>query len=374
MGKKTTVYRNLVLVLLLSLFFSLQPAYAVSDDTVLKKDMSGGRVAELQKGLKQLGFFSQSPTGYYGEVTEAAVIDFQKEYGLAADGMAGESTFDKLNNLLEEVTNRPLLKKGMNSPQVAALQSDLKQLGFFALNPTGYYGDATEDAVVKLQKKHGMDPDGKVGTDTYKRIDILLKRVESVKIVVDPGHGGIDVGASKGNILESEVNLSVSKKLKAYLEEYGYEVTLTRSKDIALDSLSKVGRTRQERDLNARTNIIGESGAELFVSIHVNSLPESPSTSGSIVYYNDKYPGSRELAQNLQKALNSVTASGLKRQSHDCEKAEYYILRNSTVPGVLVETAFVTNKKERELLATDSFREKLAKAILAGIEKTVASE
>ncbi len=202
MGKKTTVYRNLVLVLLLSLFFSLQPAYAVSDDTVLKKDMSGGRVAELQKGLKQLGFFSQSPTGYYGEVTEAAVIDFQKEYGLAADGMAGESTFDKLNNLLEEVTNRPLLKKGMNSPQVAALQSDLKQLGFFALNPTGYYGDATEDAVVKLQKKHGMDPDGKVGTDTYKRIDILLKRVESVKIVVDPGHGGIDVGRQRGIFLK----------------------------------------------------------------------------------------------------------------------------------------------------------------------------
>ena len=88
--------------------------------------------------------------------------------------------------------------------------------------------------------------------------------------------------------------------------------------------------------MNARANIINESGAVLFVSIHADSLPDSPSTSGSVVYYNDKYPKSGELAKNIQKALNSVTA----RQSHDCQKADYYILRNSNVPGVLIETAY----------------------------------
>ena len=118
--------------------------------------------------------------------------------------------------------------------------------------------------------------------------------------------------------------------------------------------------------MNARANIINESGAVLFVSIHADSLPDSPSTSGSVVYYNDKYPKSGELAQNIQKALNSVTA----RQSHICQKADYYILRNSNVPGVLVETAFITNSRERQLLSTDSFRDKLAKAILEGIENT----
>lgn len=267
-------------------------------------------------------------------------------------------------------TNSPVLKKGMNGTAVTILQKDLKQLGFFNQNPTGYYGDITEAAVIKFQKKYGITPDGRAGTNTYNKIDILLKRIEPVKIVVDPGHGGIDTGTSKGNIVESEVTLSISKKIKTYLDAEGYNVILTRSKDTALDSLSVSGENRQEKDLNARTNMINKSGAELFVSVHVDSLPGSPSTTGSTVYYNDKYTKSRELAQNIQKALNNVTVSNLKRQTRNSQAADYYVLCNSNVPGVLVETAFITNIKELQLLATDDFRNKIAKAISTGIKNT----
>ena len=366
------IKRYICMGLAFFMLFTVSPqiACAGANSPFLEKGMSGTAVTTLQKNLKQLGFFNQNSTGYYGGLTEAAVINFQKKYGLAPDGKVGESSNNKLSGLLNAVKNRPVLKKGVTSPDVTSLQRDLKQLGFFTMNPTGYYGDITEAATIKFQKKYGIAPDGMAGTDTYKKIDILLKRIEPVKVIIDPGHGGIDVGTSKGNVVESEVTLSISKKIKTYLDAEGYDVTLTRSKDTALDSLSVSGETRQEKDLNARTNIINKSGAELFVSIHVNSSTDSPSATGSVVYYNDKYAKSRELAQNIQKALNSVTASNLKRQTHDSQAADYYVLCNSNVPGVLVETAFITNTKELQLLATNDFRNKITNAISTGIENT----
>ena len=370
MNKYIKPYICIGLVFFILLTVSFQSVYAAVNETVLEKGMTGSAVTILQKNLGQLGYFSQNPTGYFGDATEAAIFEFQKKYGLAPDGKVGADTSSKLDGLLNAVKTRTVLINGMSNPSVTALQRDLKQLGYFSLNPTGYYGNATEAAVIKLQKKYGMNPDGRVGSNTYTKIDILLKRITPVKIVVDPGHGGIDSGASKGKVVESEVTLSISKKLKAYLDAGGYDVLLTRSKDISLDSLSNNGKTRQERDLNARSNMINENSAKLFVSIHVDSYPEIPSFTGSTVYYNNKYPKSKELAQNIQKALNNITAKNFKRQAHDCQVADYYVLRNSDVPGVLVETAFITNTKERQLLATDDYRNKIAQAIMTGIQNT----
>lgn len=265
---------------------------------------------------------------------------------------------------------KPALKMGVSGAEVATLQEDLQKLGFFKQSPTGYYGAISEAAVEEFQRKYGLVPDGKAGVNTLKKIDILLKRTKPVKIVVDAGHGGVDKGASRGNVVESEVNLSVSKKLQARLTEYCYDVAMTRSTDTALDGLSNRGKTRQERDLNARTDIINRSGARFFVSIHADSNPYSPSDTGSIVYYNDKYPESKALAESIQKALNDIRVKNVKRKVRSCREANFYILCNSSIPGVLIETAFITNAGERKLLATDSFRELLAGAILTGIENT----
>lgn len=183
-------------------------------------------------------------------------------------------------------------------------------------------------------------------------------------------YGGIDKGTSNGNIVESEVNLNIAKKLKNYLDQKGYNIVLTRNKDIALDSLSSISGTRQQRDLNARTNIINKSNAKMFISVHVNSCPESPSTSGSIVFYNEKLPESKIIAQNIQKALNGITIPNFKRETTGCAEENFYLLRNSNIPGVLVETAFVTNTKELSLLSNEAFKDKIAQAIASGIENS----
>lgn len=265
---------------------------------------------------------------------------------------------------------KPLLKKGMSGDSVISLQRDLKKLGFFNPNPSGFFGDLTVQSVVKFQKKYGLSSDGKVGTSTYNKIDTLLKRSNPIKIIVDPGHGGADTGTLRGNLEESEVALSISKKLKYYLENDNYNVSLTRSGDYSLSGSATSGGTLEERDLSGRTNIINKSGAKFFVSIHVNSYLGVPSTSGSIVYYNSSIPKSVTLARNIQAALNAMVINGKGRQAHNVQTANYYILRNSKLPGVLVETAFITNPAEYKLLSQDDFRNKVAKAILSGIENT----
>ena len=129
-------------------FLSVQGASAVSNVT-LKKEMRGSAVTELQKNLKSMGFMSVDPTGYYGSITEEAVKQFQKKYGLVADGIAGKQTLSKIEELKgagtlssrgSETVNlkNVALKNGMRGTGVTELQKALKKLGFMDVDPTGY--------------------------------------------------------------------------------------------------------------------------------------------------------------------------------------------------------------------------------------------
>lgn len=186
-------------------------------------------------------------------------------------------------------------------------------------------------------------------------------------IVIDAGHGGIDGGTNKDGLLEKEVNLDIALKLKYMLEQRGYQVVMTREEDISLENLSDTGGSRHQRDLNARIKIINNSNAQLFVSIHVNCNLKRPATDGSIVFYSDKYEQNKALAYSIQRALNNLTINGKKRTVHDPQKGKYFILSNSNLPGVIVETAFISNPVEKELLLKEEFREKLAEGIAEGI-------
>lgn len=186
-------------------------------------------------------------------------------------------------------------------------------------------------------------------------------------IVVDPGHGGIDGGANKGGILEKEINLAIALKLKSFLEENGYTAVMTREEDVSLEGLYESQQSRHQRDLIARANIINASNAQLFVSIHVNCNFRRPATDGSIVFYGERYQESEALAYCIQRALNAMEINGAKRTIHDPQRAGYFLLKNTKIPGVIVETAFLSNSEERRLLTTDEFRERLAKAVSDGI-------
>ncbi len=188
-------------------------------------------------------------------------------------------------------------------------------------------------------------------------------------IVIDPGHGGIDGGTSKDGVLEKEINLDIAKKLKSILIKQGYKIIMTREEDVSLESLDSSRKSRHMRDLTARANIINNSNSQLFLSIHVNSNFKKPATNGAIVFFNKKYEQNKTLALCIQNQLNNLVVDGKKRSTHDPVQAKYYVLDYSNIPGVIVETGFISNEEERQELVKDSFRQELAKSISKGVEQ-----
>ncbi|EPR13552.1 N-acetylmuramoyl-L-alanine amidase family protein [Ruminiclostridium papyrosolvens] len=188
-------------------------------------------------------------------------------------------------------------------------------------------------------------------------------------IVIDPGHGGIDGGTSRDGVLEKEINLDIAKKLQSILVKQGYKIIMTREEDVSLESLDNSQKSRHMRDLTARANIINNSNAQLFLSIHVNCNLKKPATNGAIVFFSKKYEQNKTLALCIQRQLNNMVVDGKKRSTHDPVQAKYYVLDYTDIPGVIVETGFISNEEEKQELVKDSFRQELAKSISKGVEQ-----
>ncbi len=202
--------------------------------------------------------------------------------------------------------------------------------------------------------------------------NITVNKFEDPKnrvIVIDPGHGGIDGGASKDGLLEKDVNLDISLKLKGSLLAKGYKIVMTREDDSSLEGLYEGSGSRHQKDLKARVEIINSSNAQLFVSVHCNCHTKNPNADGSIVLYSDKFPQNKAIAYCIQRSLNNIAVDGRKRTVHDPQRfANLLILNTSKIPGILVETAFLTNQKEHNLLKEERFKEQIADTIANGID------
>jgi peptidoglycan hydrolase-like protein with peptidoglycan-binding domain len=175
---------TLAAVIIVSAVFLLSSASVWASST-LKKEMQGDEVTALQKDLKKLGYMSVDASGLYGDITEEAVKELQKEYGYEPDGVAGDTTFSLIDRLLgrnldtkaaadTSTNSSAVLKEEMESSAVTALQKDLIKLGFLSTEPTGYFGEATAAAVKKMQSKYGYEPDGMVGSSTLSLIKKLI--------------------------------------------------------------------------------------------------------------------------------------------------------------------------------------------------------
>jgi len=176
-------------------------------------------------------------------------------------------------------------------------------------------------------------------------------------IVVDAGHGGWDPGMVSGKVDEKDINLSIAKKLQVYLEQGGATVIVTRLEDEALAN-KKVG------DMQARRLIANTSKADIFVSIHQNSY-KSSNVKGFQAFYFNESDNSRKLAVCIQDRLKDFVNPGNKHSSR--ANKNYYVLKETVMPAVLVECGFLTNSGERSMLTTDEYQEKIAWGIYLGI-------
>ena len=185
-------------------------------------------------------------------------------------------------------------------------------------------------------------------------------------ILIDPGHGGIDGGAkSKNGTIEKEINLAISHKLKASLEEEGYKVFLTREDDNALFQ-------RKKDDLEARCKMKDETKCDVFISIHQNKFTKE-SCQGAQVWYasNDK---SDKFAKLLQESLREQVDDGNKRLAKPA-RDKYKILRDGYDGAcVIVECGFLSNYQEEKKLKTDEHQDKIVDGIKLGINEYLKKE
>ena len=202
----------------------------------------------------------------------------------------------------------------------------------------------------------------------------LPEPLGGIKIVLDAGHGGLDGGASNGDVIEKDITLSITKKVARQLTRLGAEVILTRSTDG--DVLSEhapseqfpTNRERKKQDIFLRETLVKEQEPDLFISIHANAIPNSKWRGAQVFYHKDGHPNGEMLAKAIQKTIRE-TVENTDREALSIK--EVYLLKKVEVPAVLVETGFLSNEEEKKLLATDSYQEKMAFAIARGIENYI---
>lgn len=179
----------------------------------------------------------------------------------------------------------------------------------------------------------------------------LLGRV----IFVDPGHGGRDPGTMYGKMLEKDIVLEISFRLRNELAKKGAIVYMTREEDVDLSS--QWDESKKRGDLYRRILMYKKYNAELYLSIHINNYKDS-AWQGMEVLYNSINPENKKIGTILMK--NFKTEFGTKRT---LKTTDLYMYKNTTVPGVLIECGFLSNANERYLLNQQDYQEKLAKSI-----------
>ncbi|GAF66248.1 germination specific N-acetylmuramoyl-L-alanine amidase [Bacillus sp. TS-2] len=191
-------------------------------------------------------------------------------------------------------------------------------------------------------------------------------------IVLDPGHGGIDGGAmSRSGLLEKDVALEISLSLRDYLQEAGALVVMTREEDYDLaDASTEKIRHRKQEDLKRRADIVNETDADLFISLHLNAIP-SPRWSGAQVFYHRSFSENEHLSNFIQDELtrNLENTKRIAKPIHNI-----YLLKNANIPGALVEAGFLSNEIEAGLLEKDQYQQKVAASIYQGIIRFYTDE
>ena len=196
---------------------------------------------------------------------------------------------------------------------------------------------------------------------------VLSYGVANKIIVIDPGHGGLDEGAVRGKYKESEITLQISKKLAHYLSQAGAMVIMLRENESDLSGDEFTGTIGQHKreDMKKRVSTANQAQADLYISIHANAAPNTVWT-GAQTFYKPKCDASRGVAVAVQEELIKALGNTKRKAA----SGNYYVLNNSRMPAILIETGFISNPGEAALLVDSSYQSKLAYAVFTGIARS----
>lgn len=175
------------------------------------------------------------------------------------------------------------------------------------------------------------------------------EELKNKTVVIDAGHGGTDNGATgSSGIKEKDLALKTAHRLQDTLDTLGAIVVMTRDKD-------------EYVSLEDRSDLANNVGADSFISIHYNSVPEMPEVTGISTFYFDDQ--NKELADALQTGIINETNA----RDREINFADFQVLRQNVTPAVLMELGFISNAEKEQLFLTDSYQKKLVDGIVEGL-------
>ncbi len=198
---------------------------------------------------------------------------------------------------------------------------------------------------------------GMMKTYFTETVETFSMPIASKNIVIDAGHGEWDPGkVAKDGTLEKDINLQISKYLQGYLEQSGGFVLTTRIDDTSLSN-------KKREDLKERKNIANNENVDLLVSIHQNSFPKE-NVKGAQVFYYSGSEESKKLAECVQNRFKEIDSTNNRIAK---ENKDYYLLKQTTMPSIIVECGFLSNTEENNKLKNEEYQKKIAWAIYLGI-------
>jgi N-acetylmuramoyl-L-alanine amidase len=362
--------------------------------SILRRGDRAGAVTEIRAALASLGFLEDPDadltTGrhvaldLFDDDLDQAVRAFQQQRGLLVDGMVGEATYRSLKEASYRLGARTLAHQfgaPMYGDDVATLQSQLQDLGFYPGLVDGHFGLQTHNGLMSYQREYGLFPDGICGPETLRSLYFLGSRVtggslhaireqelvrrsgprlSGKRIIIDPGRGGADHGlimtSKSGPVSEADVLWDLASRLEGRMTAIGMDTFLSRP----------VGRSPSDAERAETANAVG---ADLMISLRCASH-QSPAANGVASFHFGNSHGSvstigRNLADFIQREV--VARTGLR----DCRThgRTWELLRLTRMPSIQVDVGYVSNQNDRELLTSPGSRDQIAEGILAAVKR-----
>lgn len=328
-------------------------------------------VQKFKVDLMNLGFTTwTNPNSSYGPQTIQFVKDFQKYYGLPVNGKADKATLAKI----EAILNSPY-QQGRRSAEIQKMKQDLSTLRIAPwTNPNNNYGAETVRYVKDFQRSFGLPVSGIADKVTLARLAKAVVDYKNRKPIVylDPGHGGSDPGASHHGLQEKTLNLRTSQMIKEEIEARGYDVVMSRERDVF------VGLSDRPIEAN-------RIGADIFVSVHYNSMGGAGSARGieTFIYHRVASGFGQETNRNnfktndprireslkLADAVHNEIIRKTKLYNRGVKGNNFNVIRNAKMPAILLELGFLDNRTEANLVKNSSYQRTAAIAVADGIDK-----
>lgn len=346
---------------------------------VFRRGDIGPAVAELHAALVALGRLPAVPEQpVFDDATDVAVRAFQQDRGLAADGLVGPETYSALQAARLRLGDRLLSWQGrmLAGDDVAALQQRLSELGFDAGRADGLFGPRTEAALKSFQRDYGLRPDGVCGPATLRALRQLgrlvvggrpqvLRETERLHasgsalagkvVVVDPGHGGADRGASAHGLEEASIAEDLAFQLEGRLQAMGVRVLLTRGWDTCPSD-------------EERAAFANDAAADLLLSLHVDRA-DSPSCEGVATYHFGAGAESSTVGERLASLVQREVVARTGMCDGRVHAKTWALLRLTQMPAVRLELGHVTNRGDAARLADPDFRDTVAEALLVAVQR-----